>query len=70
MQCGGQPVDVGCVGLQYMEGEPLSALGSDAGKSAEFVDGAVNASSVPERDLSVQLSGWMLMEAAFTVSDE
>jgi len=25
---------------------------------------------MPERDLSVQLSGWMLMEAAHAVSDE
>jgi predicted alpha-1,6-mannanase (GH76 family) len=40
------------------------------GKDAEFVEGAVNASEVPERDLSVQLSGWMLMEAAYTVADE
>lgn len=30
-------------------------------------DGAVRASAVPERDLSVQLSGWMLMEAAAAV---
>ena len=35
---------------------------------AEFVEGAVNASAMPERDLSVQLSGWMLMEAAHTIS--
>jgi predicted alpha-1,6-mannanase (GH76 family) len=41
-----------------------------AGKEAEFVEGAVNASEIPERDLSVQLSGWMLMEAAHVVSDE
>ena len=34
---------------------------------AQFVEGAVNASEVPERDLSVQLSGWMLMEAAHTL---
>jgi predicted alpha-1,6-mannanase (GH76 family) len=27
-------------------------------------DGAVGSSDIPERDLSVQLSGWMLMEAA------
>jgi predicted alpha-1,6-mannanase (GH76 family) len=40
------------------------------GKDAEFVEGAVNASDVPERDLSVQLAGWMLMEAAYTVADE
>ena len=37
---------------------------TSAGEEAQFVQGAVNASSVPERDLSVQLSGWMLMEAA------
>jgi predicted alpha-1,6-mannanase (GH76 family) len=41
---------------------------SAAGKEAEFVEGAVNASEVPERDLSVQLSGWMLMEAAHTTA--
>lgn len=40
------------------------------GKRAEFVAGAVMASEVPERDLSVQLSGWMLMEAACNVSAE
>ncbi len=34
---------------------------------AQFVEGAVNASTVAERDLSVQLSGWMLMEAAHTL---
>jgi predicted alpha-1,6-mannanase (GH76 family) len=39
------------------------------GKQAEFIEGAVNASEVPERDLSVQLSGWMLMEAAHQVVD-
>ncbi|BBY98886.1 glycoside hydrolase family 76 protein [Mycolicibacterium fallax] len=36
--------------------------------AADKVDGAVNPSEVPERDLSVQLSGWMLMEAAHTVT--
>jgi predicted alpha-1,6-mannanase (GH76 family) len=40
------------------------------GKDAQFVEGAVNASEVPERDMSVQASGWMLMEAAHAVSDE
>lgn len=39
------------------------------GKEAEFMAGAVNASEVPERDMSVQLSGWMLMEAAHTLTD-
>ncbi|MFV8054353.1 glycoside hydrolase family 76 protein [Mycobacterium sp. 48b] len=38
------------------------------GQQAQFVDGAVNASAIPERDLSVQVSGWMLMEAAHTVA--
>jgi predicted alpha-1,6-mannanase (GH76 family) len=28
--------------------------------------GAVSSSAVAERDLSVQLSGWMLMEAAYS----
>ncbi len=40
------------------------------GEGAQFVEGAVNASEVPERDLSVQLSGWMLMEAAHVVAEE
>lgn len=35
---------------------------------ARFIDGAVRASGTPERDLSVQISGWMLMEAAHTAS--
>ncbi|HZQ31847.1 MAG TPA: fructose-bisphosphate aldolase, partial [Mycobacterium sp.] len=34
------------------------------GKTAESSGGAVSSSEIPERDLSVQLSGWMLMEAA------
>jgi predicted alpha-1,6-mannanase (GH76 family) len=38
------------------------------GQQAQFVDGAVNASAIPERDLSVQVSGWMLMEAAYTLA--
>lgn len=37
---------------------------------AQFVEGAVNASQVPERDLSVQLSGWMLMEVAHTLDTD
>jgi predicted alpha-1,6-mannanase (GH76 family) len=40
------------------------------GKDAQFVEGAVNASEVPERDLSVQLSGWMLMEAAHLAAED
>ncbi|OBB31366.1 fructose-bisphosphate aldolase [Mycolicibacterium peregrinum] len=39
------------------------------GQEAQFVDGAVNASAIPERDLSVQVSGWMLMEAAHTLAE-
>ena len=57
---------------QTVDGLPLFAAFWDrtaeiptaAGKEAQFVEGAVNASEIPERDLSVQLSGWMLMEAA------
>lgn len=39
--------------------------GTEAGK---FVEGAVVESAAPERDLSVQVSGWMLMEAAHVVA--
>ncbi|OMC53406.1 fructose-bisphosphate aldolase [Mycobacterium sp. IS-2888] len=38
------------------------------GHAAQFVAGAVMESEVAERDLSVQLSGWMLMEAACNVT--
>jgi predicted alpha-1,6-mannanase (GH76 family) len=41
---------------------------AEGGQRAQFVAGAVNASAVAERDLSVQLSGWMLMEAAGKVT--
>jgi predicted alpha-1,6-mannanase (GH76 family) len=40
----------------------------ESGQEAQFVEGAVNASAIAERDLSVQLSGWMLMEAACNVT--
>src|SRR6201993_4907837 len=40
------------------------------GDEAQFVEGAVHASDIAERDLSVQLSGWMLMEAACNVTAE
>ncbi|QLL08060.1 glycoside hydrolase family 76 protein [Mycobacterium vicinigordonae] len=43
-------------------------LPTAGGQQAQFVAGAVNSSEVPERDLSVQLSGWMLMEAAHNVA--
>jgi predicted alpha-1,6-mannanase (GH76 family) len=39
-----------------------------SGESGGKVDGAVFESPSPERDLSVQVSGWMLMEAANTVA--
>jgi predicted alpha-1,6-mannanase (GH76 family) len=50
--------------------ERTAEMPSAGGKSAEFVEGAVNASEIPERELSVQLSGWILMEAAHIVADE
>ncbi|KZS65200.1 glycoside hydrolase family 76 protein [Mycobacterium pseudokansasii] len=43
-------------------------LPAAGGQQAQFVAGAVNSSEIPERDLSVQLSGWMLMEAAHSVA--
>jgi predicted alpha-1,6-mannanase (GH76 family) len=43
-------------------------LPTAAGGQAEFVEGAVRSSEIAERDLSVQLSGWMLMEAACNVT--
>ncbi|MFI5506703.1 glycoside hydrolase family 76 protein [Mycobacterium sp. NPDC051804] len=49
--------------------ERTAEIPTAAGKEAEFVEGAVNASEIPERDLSVQLAGWMLMEAAHAVSN-
>lgn len=63
---------------QTVDGLPLfgafwdrnADLPGSGGRSAEFVEGAVNASEVPEKDLSVQLSGWMLMEAAHTLTDD
>src|SRR6478609_2210503 len=48
--------------------ERFAEMPKAGGKSAEFVAGAVNTSEIPERDLSVQLSGWMLIEAAHTVA--
>ncbi|TRW77849.1 fructose-bisphosphate aldolase [Mycolicibacterium sp. 018/SC-01/001] len=41
-----------------------------ASGDAQFVEGAVNSSDIPERDLSVQLAGWMLMEAAHAVAGQ
>ncbi|GFG73533.1 glycoside hydrolase family 76 protein [Mycobacterium botniense] len=61
---------------QTVDGLPLfgaswdrsAELPTAGGKQAEFVEGAVTGSAVAERDLSVQLSGWMLMEAACAVT--
>lgn len=39
------------------------------GSVARSVGGAVRSSAIKERDLSVQLSGWMLMEACARVAD-
>ena len=46
----------------------LPTAKSGPGGEAEFVEGAVRSSEIAERDLSVQLSGWMLMEAACNVT--
>jgi predicted alpha-1,6-mannanase (GH76 family) len=61
---------------QTVDGLPLfsafwdrtAEIPTAGGKEAQLVEGAVNASDVAERDLSVQLSGWMLMEAAHAVT--
>ena len=62
---------------QTVDGLPLfgafwdrdAELPAASGEVAQFVGGAVNASESAERDLSVQLSGWMLMEAAYAVTE-
>ena len=58
-----------------VEGLPLFGASWDrpaeppaGGRRARKADGAVHGSDMPERDLSVQVSGWMLMEAAYTVA--
>ncbi|MUL47738.1 fructose-bisphosphate aldolase [Mycobacterium sp. CBMA293] len=43
-------------------------LPKDTTETAKSVDGAVNSSEIPERDLSVQVAGWMLMEAAYMLT--
>jgi predicted alpha-1,6-mannanase (GH76 family) len=63
---------------QNVDGLPLfgafwdrnAELPTAGGTDAQSVDGAVNASQSPEKDMSVQVSGWMLMEAAHSVADE
>ncbi|WP_216916438.1 glycoside hydrolase family 76 protein [Nocardia noduli] len=60
-----------------VEGEPLFGVnwaqraqmpGGSAGAGYFTAGGSVTPSKIPERDLSVQLSGWLLMEAAYRVS--
>ncbi len=61
---------------QTVDGLPLfgvdwsstAAVPAPEGGGGHFTGGAVASSEVPERDLSVQLSGWMLMEAAHTLT--
>lgn len=61
---------------QSVDGLPLFAafwdrtaeLPKSDGQDATSVDGAVRSSVIAERDLSVQLAGWMLMEAANAVT--
>lgn len=56
---------------QTVDGLPLfrafwdrpAELPAGGGKTAAFADSMVHASHAAERDLSVQVSGWMLMEA-------
>lgn len=56
-QVGGLPL----FGRKWDEPATVPVAGTGAGS---VNDGAVGSSAVAERDLSVQLSGWMLMEAA------
>ncbi|WP_308188363.1 glycoside hydrolase family 76 protein [Nocardia australiensis] len=60
-----------------VEGEPLfghdwsspaQLPGGRSGAGQFTAGGSVTSSRVPERDMSVQLSGWMLMEAAYQVA--
>lgn len=45
-----------------------AVIPTDSGTEARFIAGAVTSSETPERDLSVQLSGWMALEAAARVA--
>jgi predicted alpha-1,6-mannanase (GH76 family) len=60
--------DVGGLPLFGPFWDRTAQLPKAEGREAQVVAGAVNSSEIPERDLSVQLSGWMLMEAAHVVS--
>jgi predicted alpha-1,6-mannanase (GH76 family) len=59
-----------------VEGEPLfghnwtraAQLPTAGSSQGTFTAGTVTSSSIPERDLSVQLSGWLLMESAYVVT--
>ncbi|RFD25922.1 fructose-bisphosphate aldolase [Mycobacterium uberis] len=61
---------------QFVNGLPVfgpfwdreTQLPTAEGEQVRLVGGAVQSSEVAERDLSVQLSGWMLMEAACSVT--
>jgi predicted alpha-1,6-mannanase (GH76 family) len=63
---------------QSVQGLPLfgpfwdrpAELPTADGTQSEFVGGTVTGSEIAERDLSVQLSGWMLMEAAHAVTND
>ncbi|TVS86661.1 glycoside hydrolase family 76 protein [Mycobacterium helveticum] len=55
-------------GASWDRDAEIPTPGPGAGARAGLVDGAVSGSGVAERDLSVQLSGWMLMEAACSVT--
>jgi predicted alpha-1,6-mannanase (GH76 family) len=46
----------------------IAAVPRADGAVATSIAGAVHESEVPERDLSVQVGGWMLMEAAHVVA--
>lgn len=62
---------------QSIDGLPLfsafwdraAEIPQDGGQQAQSLDGAVRSSEIPERDLSVQLAGWMLMEAAHALAE-
>jgi predicted alpha-1,6-mannanase (GH76 family) len=64
------------INREVVEGLPLFGASWDrpaegpggGGARARSADGAVHGSEAAERDLSVQISGWMLMEAASAVT--
>lgn len=60
--------DIGGLPLFGAFWDRVAEIPRDGGATGGKEDGAVFASSVPERDLSVQISGWMLMEAARVAS--